>query len=89
MTQFLCNSSPISQKGGVAVSCPVAVLGTFPYVCALCVNYRKTAFRQFKVAYNNSYRILNRLPMSAYSSMFASDKVNACVRPLYANLFIV
>ena len=60
------------------------------YVCALCVNYRNTAFRQFKVAYNNSYRILNRLPMSAYySSMFASDNVNACVRPLYPNQFIV
>ena len=32
MTRFVCNSSPISQKGGVAVLCPVAVLGTFPYV---------------------------------------------------------
>ena len=31
MTPVLCNSSPISQKGGVAVLCPVAVLGTFPY----------------------------------------------------------
>ena len=31
MTPFLCNSSPISQKGGVAVLCPVVVLGTFPY----------------------------------------------------------
>ena len=34
MTQFLCNSSPISQKGGVAVLCPVAVLGTFTYLVA-------------------------------------------------------
>ena len=32
MMPVLCNSSPISQKGGVAVLCPVAVLGTFPYV---------------------------------------------------------
>ena len=32
MTSVLYNSSPISQKGGVAVLCPVAVLGTFPYV---------------------------------------------------------
>ena len=31
MTEIVCNSSPISQKGGVAVLCPVAVLGTFPY----------------------------------------------------------
>ena len=31
MTPVLYNSSPISQKGGVAVLCPVAVLGTFPY----------------------------------------------------------
>ena len=30
MTPVLCNSSPISQKGGMAVLCPVAVLGTFP-----------------------------------------------------------
>ena len=32
MTPLLCNSSPISQNGGVAVLCPVAVLGTFPYI---------------------------------------------------------
>ena len=31
MTPVLYNSSPISQKGGVAVLCPVAVLGTFHY----------------------------------------------------------
>ena len=32
-----------------------------------------------KVAYNNSYRILNRLPMrSSASRMFASDNVNSC-----------
>ena len=30
MTPVLCNSPPISQKGVVAVLCPVAVLGTFP-----------------------------------------------------------
>ena len=62
------------------------------YMCALWVNYRKTAFHQFKVAYNNSYRILNRLPMRcSASSMFASDNVNSS-RPLhvlYADLFIV
>ena len=32
MTPVLCNTSPISQKGGVAVLCPVAVLGTFLYI---------------------------------------------------------
>ena len=32
MTPLLCNSSPISQNGRVAVLCPVAVLGTFPYI---------------------------------------------------------
>ena len=37
MTPVLCNSSPHSQKGGVAVLCPVAVLGTSPYR-ALCVS---------------------------------------------------
>ena len=31
MTPCLCNSSPISQKGGMAVLCPVAILGTFTY----------------------------------------------------------
>ena len=51
--------------------------------------YRKTAFHQFKVAYNNSYRILNRLPMRcSASSMFASDNVNSstCVirRSIYS-----
>ena len=53
------------------------------YMCALWVNYRKTAFHQFKVAYNNSYRILNRLPMRrSASSMFANDNVNSstCVK---------
>ena len=33
------------------------------YMCALWLNYRKTTFHQFLVAYNNSYQILNRLPM--------------------------
>ena len=59
------------------------------YMCALWVNYRKTAFHQFKVAYNNSYRILNILPMRcSASSMFASDNVNSstCVirRSIYS-----
>ena len=59
------------------------------YMCALWVNYRKTAFHQFKVAYNNSHRILNRLPMRcSASSMFASDNVNSstCVirRSIYS-----
>ena len=35
MAPFLYNSFPISQKGGVAVLCPVAVLGTFPCVCSI------------------------------------------------------
>ena len=51
------------------------------YMCALWVNYRKTAFHQFKVAYNNSYRIVNILPMMcSASSMFASDNVNCGIR---------
>ena len=59
------------------------------YMCALWVNYRKTAFHQFKVAYNNSHRILNILPMRcSASSMFASDNVNSgtCVirRSIYS-----
>ena len=49
------------------------------YMCALWVNYRKTTFHQFIVAYNKSYRILNRLPMRCSASgMFASDNVNSC-----------
>ena len=41
--------------------------------------YRNTAFRKFVVAYNNSYRILNRLPMRCSSSrIFATDNVNSC-----------
>ena len=32
------------------------------YMCALWVNDKKTVFQHFIVAYNNSYRILNRLP---------------------------
>ena len=42
MASVLYNSSPISQKGGVAVLCPVAVLGTFPYV----MNYTTQDIRQ-------------------------------------------
>ena len=49
------------------------------YMCALWVNYRKTTFHQFTVAYNNSYRILNKLPMRCSASgMFATDNVNSC-----------
>ena len=49
------------------------------YMCALRVNYRKTTFHQFIVAYNNSYRILNMLPVRCGASgMFASDNVNSC-----------
>ena len=49
------------------------------YMCALWVNYRKTTFHQFIVAYiYNSYQILNRLPMRCSASgMFASDNVNS------------
>ena len=49
------------------------------YTCALWVNYRKTTFHNFMVAYNNSYRILNRLPLRCSASgMFATDTVNYC-----------
>ena len=40
MTPGLCNSFPISQKGGVAVLCPVAVLGTFPYPVLLLLLFK-------------------------------------------------
>ena len=46
-------------------------------MCALWVNYRKTTCHQFIVAYNNSYRILNILPISA-NGMFVTDNVNSC-----------
>ena len=47
--------------------------------CALCVNYRKTVFQQFVVAYNNSYLILNRLPMRFGTiRMLVTDNVDLC-----------
>ena len=49
------------------------------YMCALWVNCRKVNFQQFVVAYNNFYRILNRLPMRCSASpMFATANVNSC-----------
>ena len=49
------------------------------YMCALWVNYRKAVFQHFIVAYNNSYSILNRLPMRCSAShMFAAANVNSC-----------
>ena len=56
------------------------------YMCALWVNYRKTAFQQFKVAYNNSYRILNRDVVLAT----CLQMVTLILVPVFcANLFIV
>ena len=58
------------------------------YMCALWVNYRKTMFHQFIVAYNNSYRILNRLPMRCSASgMFATDNVNSCTCVIPKSIF--
>ena len=58
------------------------------YMCALWVNYRKTAFQQFKVAYNKSYRILNRLPMRcSASNMFANGNVNSCACVLRKSIY--
>ena len=58
------------------------------YMCALWVNYRKTLFQQFKVAYNNSYRILNRLPMRcSASNMFANGNVNSCACVLRKSIY--
>ena len=49
------------------------------YMCTLWVNCRKANFQQFVVAYNNSYRILNRLPMRCSAShMFATANINSC-----------
>ena len=49
------------------------------YMCALWVNSRKAVFQHFIVAYNNSYRILNRLPRRCSPShMFATANVNSC-----------
>ena len=49
------------------------------YMCALWVNYRKAVFQHFTVTYNNSYRILNRLPMRCSAThMFAIANVNSC-----------
>ena len=60
------------------------------YMCALWVNYRKTTCHQCVVAYNNSYLILNRLPMRCSASgMFATANVNYCTCVIYANMCIV
>ena len=57
-------------------------------MCALWVNYRKTTFHQFMVAYNNSYRILNRLPKRCSASgMFATDNVNSCTCVIRKSIF--
>ena len=43
------------------------------------MNYRKPTFHKFIVAYNNSYRIVVRLPTRCSASgMFATDNVNCC-----------
>ena len=48
------------------------------YMCALWVNFRKVNFQQFVVAYNNSFRILNNLPMRCSAShMFATANVSS------------
>ena len=58
------------------------------YMCALWVNYRKTTFHQFILAYNNSYRIINRLPMRCSASgMFASDNVNSCTSVIRKSIY--
>ena len=58
------------------------------YMCALWVNYRKNTFHQFMVAYNNSYQILNRLPMRCSASdMFATDNVNYCTCVIRKSMF--
>ena len=58
------------------------------YMCALWVNNRKTTFHQFMVAYNNSYRILNRLPMRCSASgMFATDNVDSCTCVIRKSMF--
>ena len=58
------------------------------YMCALWANYRQTAFQQFKVSYNNSYRILNRLPMRcSASNMFANGNVNSCACVLRKSIY--
>ena len=60
------------------------------YMCALWVNYRKTTFHQFMVAYNNSYGILNRLPMRySASGMFATDNVNSCTCVIRKSIFSI
>ena len=60
------------------------------YMCALWVNYGKTTFHQFMVAYNNSYRILNRIPMRCSASgMFATDNVNSGTRVIRKSIFSI
>ena len=44
--------------------------------------------QQFKVAYNNSYRILNRLPMRcSASNKFANGNVNSCACVLRKSIY--
>ena len=46
-------------------------------ICNLLVICGKSAFQHFVEAHNNSYRILNRLPIRC-SQMFAVANVNSC-----------
>ena len=78
---------PRDWRNGLISSCVLSYIYNV-YMCALWVNYRKTAFQQFKVAYNNSYRILNRLPMRcSASNMFANGNVNSCACVLRKSIY--
>ena len=54
----------------------------------IMLNYRKTTFHQCIVAYNNSYRIVNRLPVRcSVSGMFATDNVTSCTCVIRTSIY--
>ena len=55
------------------------------YLCVVWVNCRKANFQQFVVAYNNSYRILTRMPSLIHSLMTRTDK---SLNPITQNIAI-
>ena len=89
-------SNTLRQKFHVFHCCQTVKVKLFSayfsnvYMCALWVNYRKTTFHQFLVAYNNSYQILNRLPMRCSASgMFATDNANSCTCVIRKSIWVI
>ena len=81
--QMYANSNILRQKFHMCSTAVKVKLFTAyfsnVYMCVLWVNYRKSTFHKFTVAYNNSYRFLHRFPViCSASGMYATDNVSSC-----------